>query len=192
MGTGTLATYGRSGDTFRFYEINPAVVHIARGEGGYFSFLEDSAANIEVALGDARLSLQHELETTGSQAFDMILLDTFSSDSIPIHLLTSQAFQLYLQHLKPGGFLAVHISNIHLDLLPVVFAQARFSGLECTAIYVGKTNLGSSGSQRVILTNDEDILYLPDIQSAVITSEQLPLQVKLWTDDYSNLIQILR
>ena len=192
LGTGTLAVYGRHGDIFRFYEINPAVVQIAQGEGGYFSFLQDSRADIEIVLGDARLSLQRELVSSGSQEYDLMLLDTFSSDAIPVHLLTNQAFQVYLQHLKQRGILAVHISNIHLDLRPVVYSQAKYFGLKCALISTGKTILGSTGSQWMLLTDDAQFLELPDVQPNVIGSEQLPFQVKLWTDDFSNLIQILR
>src|SRR5207248_4401523 len=117
-GAGTLAAYGRAGDVFRFYDINSGVVELARSE---FTFLKDSPAKVEVALGDARLSLERERP----QNFDVLALDAFSSDAIPVHLLTVEAFKTYLRHLKPGGVLAVHISNRYLDLVPVVQQAGR-------------------------------------------------------------------
>src|SRR5205807_9355570 len=123
LGAGTLAAYGRTGDVFRFYDINSDVVELARSE---FTFLKDSRAKVEVALGDARLSLERE----PAQNFDVLALDAFSSDAIPVHLLTVEAFKTYLRHLKPDGVLAVHISNRYLDLVPVVQQAARHLSLE--------------------------------------------------------------
>ena len=113
LGTGTLASYGRPGDYYRFYDINPLVIQLAHTE---FSFLKDCAAKLEIALGDARLSLERET----SEQFDVLAVDAFSGDSIPVHLLTEESFELYFRHLKPGGVLAVHVSNKFLDLEPVV------------------------------------------------------------------------
>src|SRR6266852_1300714 len=123
LGAGTLAAYGRTGDVFRFYDINSDVVELARSE---FTFLKDSLAKVEVALGDARLSLERE----PARNFDVLALDAFSSDAIPVHLLTVEAFKTYLRHMKPGGILAVHISNRYLDLVPVVQQAARHLSLE--------------------------------------------------------------
>jgi SAM-dependent methyltransferase len=123
LGAGTLAAYGRPGDVFRFYDINPKVVELARSE---FSFLKDSPAKVEVQLGDARLSLEREPKWD----FDVLALDAFSSDAIPVHLLTVEAFRAYLRQLRPGGVLAVHISNRYLDLVPVVQQAARRLSLE--------------------------------------------------------------
>ena len=126
LGAGTLAAYGLPGDVFRFYEIDPAIVDVARR---HFSFLRRTPATVEIALGDARLTLEAELRRGESQQFDVLLLDAFSGDAIPVHLLTQEAVALYLAHLKPGGVLAVHISNRHLDLRPVVEGLARHHGL---------------------------------------------------------------
>ncbi|MDJ0866979.1 MAG: fused MFS/spermidine synthase, partial [Myxococcota bacterium] len=112
LGVGTLATYGHPGDHFRFYEIDEEVLSLARE---YFTFLEDSAASVEVVLGDARIRLTEELASSGSQRFDVLVLDAFSSDSVPMHLLTREAFELYAAHLEPDGVLAIHVSNRHLD-----------------------------------------------------------------------------
>src|SRR5262249_15710017 len=113
LGAGTLASYRRPGDLYRFYDINPKVVELARTG---FSFLKDSKARVEVQLGDARLSLEREPKWD----FDVLVLDAFSSDAIPVHLLTVEAFRAYLRQLRTGGILAVHISNRYLDLVPVV------------------------------------------------------------------------
>jgi hypothetical protein len=121
LGAGVLAAYGRAGDTYRFYELDPLVIEVARRE---FSFLGDSPATIEVVPGDARLSLEREAD----QGFDVLVLDAFSSGAIPVHLLTREAFALYDRHLSPRGVLALHLTNRHLDLAPVVQALARESG----------------------------------------------------------------
>ena len=123
LGVGTLATYGRPGDRIRFYELSPDVLRIARR---YFTFLSGSAAHVDVVMGDARLSLEREPD----QHFNLLVLDAFSGDSIPTHLLTDEAMNTYLRHLEPEGVIAVHISNNHLDLQPVVRALAEHHGLK--------------------------------------------------------------
>ena len=134
LGVGTTAAMGRAGDTLRFYEISPQVIALARGEGGYFSFLRDTPARVEVAEGDARILLEQELERGQAQGFDVLAVDVFSSDAIPVHLLTEEAMELYRRHLAPGGVLALHISNLHLDLLPIVLAHAWTSGWHATQV----------------------------------------------------------
>ena len=113
LGAGTIATYGKPGDRYRFYEIDP---HIVDAAYTHFSFLGDSAARVDVAVGDGRLLLQDE----ATRRFDVLVVDAFSGDSIPVHLLTREAVELYRQRLKPGGVIALHVSNNHLDLRPVV------------------------------------------------------------------------
>src|SRR5258708_40362705 len=113
LGAGTLAAYGRPGDVFHFYEINPRVEEVA---GRFFTFLGQSHAKTEMVTGDARLSLEAE----PSQGFDLLAVDAFSGDAIPVHLLTKEAFALYLRHLNRGGILAIHTSSTYLDLAPVV------------------------------------------------------------------------
>lgn len=192
LGVGTLAAYGRAGDTIRFYEINPLVIRLARGEGGYFSYLQDSAANIEIVPGDARLSLERELEQTGSQGYDLLVLDTFNSDSIPVHLLTRQAFELYLQHLKPGGILAVHVSNRNLDLEKVVYRMANEFNLPMASVFAGSNGPGTSTSNWDLLTTNQ--AFLDDIASLGygVKTDEPDRRIQVWTDDYSNLFQILR
>jgi spermidine synthase len=192
LGTGTLAAYGNEKDTIRFYEINPAVVRIAQGEGGYFTYLKDSKAVIEVVLGDARLSLEREYDMNGSLDYDLIVVDTFSSDSIPVHLLTKEAFELYLSHLQPDGILAVHISNIHLNLEPVVSKLAESLKLEAVLVSSGTTREGSSSAVWILLSENPEIFAQQNFQHLNVAPEGRAQDFRLWTDDYSNLFQILR
>ena len=122
LGAGTLALWGKPGDTYRFYDIDPHVIEIAQTE---FSFLEDSEATIETSLGDARLSLERE----APQNFDVLVVDAFSSDSIPVHLITKEAMAVYLKHVKPGGAVVFHVTNRFLELAPVVKQIADSHGL---------------------------------------------------------------
>jgi hypothetical protein len=192
LGIGTLAAYGEPGDIYRFYEINPQVIDIAQGQGGYFSYLSDSLAKIEIVLGDARLSLEEELASAGSQNYDVLVLDVFSSDSIPVHLLDWEAFDLYLKHLAPDGILAVHISNRHLDLTPVVWTLANSFGLERVVIADRGNNESVFPSLWILLASDPALLSSPAIISRSSNMDGFISPVRLWTDDYSNLIQILK
>jgi len=189
LGAGTLATYAQDGDTYRYYEINPVVVRLAEGEGGFFTFLQDSKADTTVVLGDARISLEQEQP----QDFDVLVLDTFSSDSIPVHLVTKEAFALYLDHLKADGIIAAHISNRHLDLRPVFWQLAQEFGLDIVQV----NRPASSGrdtfpSEWVLLTRNSKLLEIPAIQSQATSFDGYSTSIKLWTDDYSNLFQILK
>jgi len=192
LGIGTLAAYGQPGDVYRFYEINPLVIQLAEGQGGYFSFLADSQAKIEIVLGDARLSLERELATTGSQNYDVLVLDVFSSDSIPVHLLDREAFDLYLQHLQPDGILAVHISNSHLDLVPVVWTLADYFGLGRIVIEDPGMGVENFPSIWVLMARDPSLLETPALLSRARPMDGYVSAVRLWTDDYSNLFQILK
>jgi hypothetical protein len=125
LGTGSLAAYGLKSDEIRFYELNPQVVEVARR---YFTYLDDSPADVSIVEGDARLSLARELRESGSRRFDLLVLDAFTGDAIPVHLLTREAFALYDTHLARGGILAVHVSNLHFDLRPVVRSHAEWMG----------------------------------------------------------------
>jgi spermidine synthase len=192
LGVGTIAAYGRQGDLIRFYEINPSVIDLAKGLGGYFSYLEDSEAEIEIVVGDARLSLVNEYEHTGGQGYDLIVLDTFSSDSIPIHLITFDAFDLYLNHLRNDGVIAVHISNIHLDLEPVVNEIAKAHQLNSAVVASGRTRPGSTAAVWVLLTRDERFLMQSAIKEYSSQDRDMTREIQLWTDEFSNLYQILR
>jgi len=192
LGIGTLAAYGQPGDVYRFYEINPLVIQLAEGQGGYFNFLADSQAKIEIVPGDARLALEQELALSGSQNYDLLALDVFSSDSIPVHLLDREAFDLYLQHLHPEGILAVHISNIHLDFMPVVWTLANYFDLSRIVIDDPGKGVENLPSVWVLLARDPSLLYTPALLSRARPMAGYVSPVQLWTDDYSNLFQILK
>ena len=193
LGAGTLATYAQIGDVYRFYEINPAVVRLANGEGDYFTFLKDSKADVTVVTGDARISLAQELSSGQRQNFDILVLDTFSSDSIPIHLVTKEAFTLYLEHLAPNGVIAAHISNRHLNLQPVLWKLAQEFNLQMVMINKpASADAGSFPSEWVVLTQDPLLFEIPAIKSRAIPFTDFDSSVRLWTDDYSNLFQILK
>ena len=184
LGTGTIAAYGAKGDTYRFYDINPAVIRIA---GTEFTYLADSDATIETVLGDARLSLERE----APQQFDLLAIDAFSSDAIPVHLITSEALGLYIRHMKPDGVIAFHVTNRYLDLVPVVAALARAHGMQ--AVWVrdeGDAPLASS-SDWVLVSNNSALLSNPRITEATKPIEERP-DWRLWTDDFNNLFQVLR
>jgi MFS family permease len=192
LGVGTLVTYAQPGDEYRLYEINPAVTELAAGKGGYFSFLRDSPAKITMVLGDARISLERELEEGSLQNFDVLVLDTFSSDSIPVHLVTKEAFALYLAHLAPDGIIAAHITNLHLDLQPVFWQLAQHYGLTMMRInYEGDSN-GGFASHWILLSRDPALLENSVIRKHSIDLDDYSTQLQLWTDDYSNLFQILK
>ena len=193
LGVGTLATYAQDGDVYRYYEINPVVVRLAEGEGGYFTFLSDSKAETTVVVGDARISLEQELAAGEKQNFDVLVLDTFSSDSIPVHLVTKEAFALYLDQLAPDGVIAAHISNRHLDLRPVFWQLAQEFGLAIVQVNRPASS-GDNGfpSEWILLARDPALLEIPAIKSHAISFEGYTTSIKLWTDDYSNLFQILK
>ena len=158
LGVGTLVAYGQLGDEYRLYEINPVVVDLAQGQGNYFSFLRDSQANITMVLGDARLSLERELASGKSQDFDVLVLDTFSSDSIPVHLATKEAFAIYLARLAPDGIIAAHITNLHLDLQPVFWQLAQYYDLSIVRVNYPGDSSGGYASHWILLARDPALL----------------------------------
>lgn len=193
LGIGVLAAYGQDGDIYRFYEINPVVVEFAEGKGGYFSFLSDSNANVTVITDDARLALERELMQGQVQNFDVLVLDTFSSDAIPMHLITKEAFALYLAHLNPDGILAVHISNRHIDLRPVLRGLAEEFGLVAMVVDTpSDSDIGAYQSRYVLLSSNSESLQIPELQTLAVPLDDSFGTVRLWTDDYSNLFQIVR
>jgi SAM-dependent methyltransferase len=185
LGTGTLAAYGREGDYFRFYEINPLVLRLARTE---FTYLSDCKAKVDVSMGDARLSLEKETE---EHFFDVLAVDAFSSDSIPVHLLTLEAMQLYFRRLKPDGILAVHISNRYLDLQPVLEGETRATGKVARLIDNEEDDSQDVFSATWVLITSPATGFDAEEKSHS-TEIESPRHVRLWTDDYSNLFQILK
>jgi SAM-dependent methyltransferase len=183
LGAGSIAVYADADDTYRFYDINPAVVRIANT---WFTYLADSSGRIETVLGDARLSLESE----PPQGFDVLAVDAFSGDSIPVHLITVEAVTEYLRHMKPGGVIAFHVSNRFLDLKPVVLAIAERHGLHYAYIHeTGES--GATTSDWVLLTHDRRFLLQPRIVEATEPVVPRP-DWRTWTDDYNNLVQVFR
>ncbi len=190
LGIGTISAYGLPGDAITFYEINPDVVRIAN-ETRYFSYLRDCRAKLDIVPGDARLSMEREVESNASRQFDVLAVDAFSGDAIPVHLLTKEAFRIYLRELKDGGVLAVHISNQYLDLRPVLWRQAQEYGLTFAYFHASNDPPFNGMSDWVLLTRNKEVLTAPAIAEATVPhSEFTP--PPLWTDDYSNLFQVLR
>jgi len=186
LGTGTLAAYGRRGDTYRFYDINPRVIELASRD---FTYLADSDATIELELGDARLSLEYE----PPQNFDVLAVDAFSSDAIPVHLITREALALYLRHVKPDGIVAFHVSNRFLDLVPVVARLARENGAHAVAVNEGADEEDSrTQSDWVLVSRDPKALQEKEIEAAGAAPVKDRENLRTWTDDYSNLVQILK
>ena len=189
LGTGTIAAYGRPGDVIRFYDINTQVIDFAKR---YFTFLADSPARVELALGDARLSLERE----PAQNLDVLAIDAFSGDSVPAHLLTTEALDVYLRHLKPGGALLFHTTNRYLELAPVVKMIAESRGMSAALIEHEPTadeeeNQLLSNSDWVVVTRNQSLINLPEISSRVKDIVQ-PRGATLWTDDYNNLFRVLK
>ena len=185
LGTGTIAAYGAKDDVFRFYEINPAVIEIAQRD---FSFLRDSDATIELVLGDARLSLERE----SPQQFDVLAIDAFSSDAIPVHLITTQALEVYARHMKPDGVIAFHVTNRFLDLAPVVGLLAKSHGLRALRIDDdGDANPYASRSDWILLSANKALLEAPQLAEAATPIPPRP-GLRLWTDDFNNLVQVLK
>ena len=183
LGTGTLASYGRRGDFYRFYEVNPAVIAMANTE---FSYLRECPCRVDVVGGDARLSLEHE----APQNFDVLVVDAFSGDSIPVHLLTREAFALYYRNMKPDGILVVNVTNRYLDLSPVVEALARDSGRGSRVVQTpGDPGKDYYAATWVVVTANRDALAMLPVQSAPAARQR---SLRVWTDDYSNLFQVLR
>jgi spermidine synthase len=188
LGVGTIAVYAQPGDSVRFYEINPDVIRFA---GRYFSYLSQCKGTVEVVPGDARLSLERELEQGERQRFDVLVVDAFSSDAIPLHLLTSEAFSLYLKHLSPdGGIIAIHVTNRSLDLEPVVARQAEHFGLHSAFIHSEARGTSIMDSDWILLSYSPAILTTREIASAARPLTK-PDDFPLWTDQYSNLFSVL-
>ncbi len=184
LGTGTIAAYGRPDDYYRYYELNPLVVSLSTGRTPQFTFLADCQARHDIVTGDGRLALERE----ASQNFDVLAVDAFSSEAVPLHLLTREAMELYARHLKPDGILAVNVSNRFVELEPVVDGQCRA---------MGKTD-------RIVESDDDDAQDLYAARWMLVSASfdatvregsrevGAVRKIRLWTDDYSNLAQILK
>jgi hypothetical protein len=188
LGSGAVAAYGRPGDRFTFYEINPAVARIA-SDPRYFTFLHDSRAHVRIVVGDGRLQLQKAPD----RSYDLIVLDAFSSDSVPVHLLTREAAQLYLRKLRPNGLLAYHISSRFFDLQPVVGTVAASTGLaglyESHHVSASASRRGATDSQWIVLARRP-----ASLAPLVRSGRWRPVRAggALWTDQFSNILGVIR
>ena len=190
LGTGTIAAWGLPGDTYHFYEINPAVDRIAHR---WFYFLQDSKAHTEVTLGDARVQLERELAAGESHDYSLIAVDAFSSDSIPIHLLTNECADLYRARLRPGGILALHISNRSLDLEPVARGMAQHLGWQARmVIALEDPEAGESNSRWVLMTEKAATFQNSKVRDTILGWSRPGQPTITWTDDFASLWQILR
>jgi hypothetical protein len=184
LGTGSMAVYGRPGDVFRFYEINPQVIDIARKS---FSYLGDSPAKIETVLGDARLAMERE----APQQYDVLVIDAFSSDSIPVHLITREALAVYLRHMKPDGIIAFHVTNRFLKLAPVVKRIADDQGLHALLVVDEAEGSELSKTDWVLVGRTRKRLDPPEVAGVAEEIDEIP-GMRVWTDDFNNLFQILK
>jgi len=191
LGVGTLAAFGRAGDTIRFYEIDPDVIRFAE-DTRYFTYLKDSPAKVEIIPGDGRLSIERELRESHPQEYDIFVIDAFSGDSIPMHLISAEAIELYLAHLREGGVLAFNITNGHINMEPVLALAAEHFGMP--AVYLAQPDPKeelSAASTWVLFSSQAGLFDSPGFASIKRELRKTP-GIRLWTDDYSNLFQVLR
>ena len=187
LGAGTLAAYATSKDHLRFFELDPDVERIARE---YFTFLSRTPAKVDVVLGDARVSLENEAAAGTEAPYDVLVVDAFSGDAIPMHLLTSEAMEIYLKRLTPDGLLAMHISNRHFDLQPVLKSLASTAGLHAGLIFsAGNDDSGTTPSSWVLMSRQEASLKQPYFQGLKGLGDKPPVA---WTDQRGNLLSVLR
>lgn len=207
LGIGTLAAYGQPGDQFRFYEIDPDVVRIAR-DAVFFSYLDDSRAEIEIVVGDGRLALESELRAGRRAQYDLLVLDAFTSDSIPVHLLTLEAFELYSRHLRDDGLLAVHVSSLHLKLGPLVHRLGASAGLYAMSVLNLQNNRHYAYRSKWVLLSQKASTLQGLKTFGLANKRRLGLgdrdlrfyspgkgeraRAPLWTDDYSDLFGVVK
>ena len=184
LGAGVLATYGRAGDALRFYEINPAVLDVARDE---FSFMRDSRARLTTVIADARLALERE----PAQGFHVLAVDAFSGDSVPVHLLTVEAMRIYLRHLHPDGVVAFHLTNRFLWLPPVVQRIAAELGLATALVHDAAADSDLRRTDWMLVARNPAVLQRSPIREAVTPLAPAPA-VSLWSDDFNNLFEVLK
>jgi spermidine synthase len=188
LGAGTLACYAKNQQNWTFYELDPLVVDIARNPA-YFTYLSQCSPKAAMRVGDARLSLEKEPD----QKYDLFVIDAFSSDSIPTHLLTQEAIELYFKKLKPNGILALHITNRHLSLKKVLSDHAKHLRLSAL-IQEFKPQQEIPlvvATDWVVMTNKAETLE-PLRQSQLGSWQKLPLyfDMRPWTDDFTNIVTI--
>jgi len=189
LGAGTLSAYGRAGDTVRFYELDPDVVKISHSQ---FTYLNSSPATLQFVIGDARLSMERELAARTPQRYDVLAIDAFSSDSIPVHLITREAIEVYRRELAPNGIVAVHISNRFLDLKPVLANIGAATGMTVRLVSDSPADeTGASSTDWVLLAESELPFSHPKLSDRVEPIEPDPA-LSLWTDQFNNLLEVLK
>lgn len=189
LGVGTVATYAQPGDRFRFYEINQQVIDLANS---HFTYLEDCQGEVDVILGDGRISLEQELAQGQKNKFDILVVDAFSGDSIPIHLLTTEAFELYLTHLKKDGVLAFHITNRHIDLTDPLRTLAARHGLGAMRLTSNPKHSIDYSAEWVIVTRNRQLIdELFAARRIYLWEREKPKEI-LWTDNFGNLFNALK
>ncbi len=187
LGVGVAAALAEPGDAVRFYELNPSVTRVA---GTRFTFLADSRAPVDVVPGDARISLERELAGEGSRGYDVLVVDAFTGDAVPAHLLTRECLRLYRKHLSSGGRLLLHVSNRYLDLRPLVLGLADDAGMAAAVIETPGDGLRAEGATWGVLVDRPDALAAEEREAAA-RSRPLPVRRIVWTDEYSNLFGLL-
>lgn len=190
LGAGTLAAYGKPGDYFRFYEINPAMVQVASGPKAVFTYLRDSLATTSIVTGDARLEMERETARGEAQNFDVLVLDAFSGDAVPVHLLTKEAFDTYFKHLSPDGIIAVHMSSRHVNLEPVLHAIVEEFPVEGRSTFTiekppFKNNIW------MLFSAHHKKLEIEGL-NAIGQAEPSDAQPVFWTDDHTSILRLLR
>jgi hypothetical protein len=186
MGIGTIAAYGKPGDRVRIYEINPAIRQLAMSK---FRYVSKSKAQVDIIMGDARLSMEKEPR----QDFDVLILDAFSGDAVPIHLITREAFEIYLKHLRPDGIIAVNITNRYLDLQPVVENLAKHFNLTAASFSYDENDeeWWLYGNAWILVTRNEEFLKNREVAGMRVPKKEARTDIPLWTDDFASLFQIL-
>ncbi len=190
LGTGGLASYGRKQDHFTFFEIDPEIVKVAQNPE-LFTYLSRTPATVEIVLGDARLTLNKQPD----EKFDLLVLDAFSSDAIPMHLLTREALSMYLKKIRPSGILAVHISNRYLNLKPPLAVASRELGVPAidqifTVLPMARITDFATGSEWVVFCRDPKVMEMLR-KTGLWVSLSPPANFPVWTDDYSNILSVL-
>ncbi len=186
LGVATIAAYVGKADSIRFYEINPDVIELAKS---HFKYLSDTQATVEIVEGDARISMEREIVRGMKNKFDVLAVDAFSGDAIPVHLLTQEALSIYHQHLRQGGIIAFHISNLYFDLRPVILALAKDTNTDAFLIEDDGTGVGEEYNDWVLLTNNRSHAGILHVKSEPWSNSQN--QDLLWTDDFSDVLSAL-
>jgi hypothetical protein len=190
LGAGTLAAYGSPGDYFRYYEINPDVIDLSAGAQPVFTYVRDSQAEVETELGDARLLLEREAAGGATQNFDVLVLDAFSGDAVPVHLLATEAFDTYWKHVNPEhGIIAIHVSSRHINLMPVLEGIAEHDHATMLARFVEDGYPFLDNLWVFLARHPEDL----QVRGLLPNPSPIPNTVppRVWTDDYSDILRLL-